>query len=435
MIVALVVWLGHAGLSAAEAAKTDVIAFEFALYFTPKPSANPAVELARLLRDRTLRLRIRDASEVGDALATVEAKWSPLTDYAPPSADSLRYTGVGVTPDEAPKLAEADRVFIVGFSTSRQGALVTNRSACVLLADLAEATGGKIWDEETRQMFSLARWRSDRIDTWQGGLPDMSKQVTMHAYANPDLIRIITLGQRKFGLPDLVVAELPRQHFGTVGNFINAFMQRMVEGQKPQDAKMRLTLADIRHAAARSRALENPAKGAKGMVLVSTQPTPLEDGDPRNTLWRLDFPETKAKETVERALWGMAELFGSTDSIIGAASGDADMAAARMRARQAFFAQEARFRAGLSVGEHLMVKGPFSQAGETEYMWVEVVKWGPKHVEGLLTSDPYYVKKLRAGSKVSVPFDDIFDYILYKVDGTQEGNESGKVLERLQKNK
>ena len=414
-------------------AKGDPIIFEFALYFSPKPSADPAQELRRLLADHTLRLRALDAADFAEAMATVSPHWVPLADYAPPSASSFRFFGLGVEAEEAPKLAAAERVFILVFSTPQHGALVANRSACALLADLAQATQGRIWDEETRQLYSVERWRADRLESWQGNLPDLTKHVTMHAYANPELVRIITLGMRKFGLPDLVVAEIPSQHTRPFGNFINAFMQRLVEGQRPDDSKMMLTLADIRHVAVRSRSLENPGKGARGVVLVSTRLVAPEQGDPKNTLWQLDFPEAKFSGTTERAMWGANELFGSTDSVTGVAPGDPEMAAARARARKAFFAQEDRFRAGLDFKEHLIVKAPFVAGVQTEYMWVEVVKWGEKILEGVLTSDPYYVKNIRAGSRVTVRLDDIYDYILYKPDGTQEGNETGRLLELREK--
>jgi uncharacterized protein YegJ (DUF2314 family) len=66
-------------------------------------------------------------------------------------------------------------------------------------------------------------------------------------------------------------------------------------------------------------------------------------------------------------------------------------------------------------------------------MWVEVVKWGAKDLDGILANDPFYVKKLHDGSRVTVRLDDIYDYLLHKPDGTEEGNESGKVLERREK--
>lgn len=406
---------------------------EFALYFAPKPAADPEALLRKLVAEPAYRMRFDDAENPG-AVARVFARWTPLTEYRPPDARNLRYTGVGVKPELADALAEAERVFVVGFKTTRSGAFVTNRQACRLFAELARATGGYIWDEETRQVFSLAAWEQRRVATWQDNLPDMREHVTMHAYANPELLRIITLGMRKFGLPDVVFPEAPRQYSRGFGNTINALIQRLAEGERAQDNRLRLRLADIRHAAARESALANPGERATGVAELSLTPAALEEGDPKNTLWRIDFPGEKGAEAIERAMAGMDRLFGSTDKVTGVRSRDDEMLAARERARAAFFAQEKRFRAGLAVGEHLLVKGPFREEGQTEYMWVEVVSWGPRHVEGILSSEPHYVKRLRSGARVQVTFDEIYDYILHKPGGEEEGNETGKVLQRREQN-
>ena len=63
-------------------------------------------------------------------------------------------------------------------------------------------------------------------------------------------------------------------------------------------------------------------------------------------------------------------------------------------------------------------------------MWVEVTGWQKAAVEGVLTNDSYYDKTLRYGKRVTIPFEKIYDYIHYKSDGTEEGNETGKVLAR-----
>jgi hypothetical protein len=61
-------------------------------------------------------------------------------------------------------------------------------------------------------------------------------------------------------------------------------------------------------------------------------------------------------------------------------------------------------------------------------MWVEVVGWKPATIEGILMNDSHFDEKLREGRKVSVDLMDVYDYIHYKADGTQDGNETGKVI-------
>jgi len=66
-------------------------------------------------------------------------------------------------------------------------------------------------------------------------------------------------------------------------------------------------------------------------------------------------------------------------------------------------------------------------------MWVEVVRWKGRTIRGILDNDPFEVTTLKAGAKVEVKEGSLFDYLLYKPDGTQEGNETGRLLQRQQR--
>jgi uncharacterized protein YegJ (DUF2314 family) len=98
------------------------------------------------------------------------------------------------------------------------------------------------------------------------------------------------------------------------------------------------------------------------------------------------------------------------------------------------------FDKGLPPGSRLLVKAPFARDDEgNEWMWVEVMKWpAVGKMEGILQNDPFYVRKLKAGSKVQISAAEVFDYELYREDGTTEGNETGKLMKKQagpQKNK
>jgi hypothetical protein len=47
---------------------------------------------------------------------------------------------------------------------------------------------------------------------------------------------------------------------------------------------------------------------------------------------------------------------------------------------------------------------------------------------GILANDPFEISTLKAGARVEVTADEIFDYILRRRDGTEEGNETGKLM-------
>ena len=75
-----------------------------------------------------------------------------------------------------------------------------------------------------------------------------------------------------------------------------------------------------------------------------------------------------------------------------------------------------------------------TDGGGREWMWVEITKWKNESISGILQNDPSEIAKLKAGAIVKGQQKDVFDYILYKPDGTYEGNETGKILEHRKYN-
>ena len=49
-------------------------------------------------------------------------------------------------------------------------------------------------------------------------------------------------------------------------------------------------------------------------------------------------------------------------------------------------------------------------------------------MDGILMNDASLDESYRVGRKLTVNFEDVYDYIHYKPDGTEAGNETGKVL-------
>ena len=62
-------------------------------------------------------------------------------------------------------------------------------------------------------------------------------------------------------------------------------------------------------------------------------------------------------------------------------------------------------------------------------MWVEVASWKGSRIFGTLQNEPFDIPTLRAGQRVEVLEDDVFDYIFTRADGSTEGNEAGKIIE------
>lgn len=399
----------------------DQTGIELALYFAPEPKADPEATLDALLKEEFRAL---------DQLATVRRKWTDIERYPPPTPEAFRYTTIGLSREQGAAIAESKRVFVMGFEAKNSDLLRVNREANTLLARLAEATAGLPWDEECRLLYSREAWREKRVNGWQGDIPDVRGHVNMHAYRNPELVRIITLGMRKFGLPDLVLSDVASSTTRAAGNLVNACAQRLLEGQQAEEGRFDLILAGIKHDEMRKSALENPLSGATGRIRLGLLATPTEEGDPANTLWALEFPDATGTSRTERQAAALATLFGAEDKITNVRADDPEMLAASEKARKAFFAAVAAYRKGLQPNERVLVKSGFKIGDQTEYMWVDITRWNLDSVDGILVNDSHFDEKLREGRRVTVAFKDIYDYIHTKPDGTSEGNETGKVLTR-----
>ncbi|MGC4074791.1 MAG: DUF2314 domain-containing protein [Nibricoccus sp.] len=406
----------------------DKVTFEFALYFAPKPAGDVEALLKELVEKQPEELTLSAGAK---APVYVAFRWLDMADYALMPADSFKYFAIGLQESDHAAMDKAEKVFVVSFTSPKSALLKTNRAACRLVFTLAEKTGANLWDEETRQLFSLPAWKAARIESWQGDIPDVTKHVTIHTYKNPSLIRLITLGLRKFGVSDLVMTEVASQQSRAAGNLINAAMQRLGEGAFPERRRLDLKIGDIRHDAVRTKQSEDPGENAKGAVLIEFKTAVRQDGDPSNELWELDFPAAEGKTPTERQQFAFDAVYGSTEKVLGIEKGDPEMAAASAKARKAFFKNEAKYRAGLGANEHLLVKAGFPYGEDNnEYMWVEVTAWKNDAVLGVLVNDPYYIKGLKSGSKVTITLDRIYDYLFYRADGTTEGNETSRILEK-----
>jgi len=58
------------------------------------------------------------------------------------------------------------------------------------------------------------------------------------------------------------------------------------------------------------------------------------------------------------------------------------------------------------------------------------MQWQGHTIRGILDNDPFNIPGLKSGAKVEVKEDALFDYLLVKRDGTQEGNETAHLMKR-----
>lgn len=414
----------------------DTVSFEMALYFLAPPRIEIADRVKRLQTDafRDLPTLAAQGSEESPGL---RFKIEKLDRYAPPDEPSMKYFGRGLTPEQAKKLQSAPAIWVFDFSGPRKDALRTVARAGQFMLEATAGDEAVIWDEHTREVFTPEVWKKSRVEGWVAGVPDVSRHITIHYYVPGDdkLPRAITLGMAKFGCPDVVVNAVPRSSTRSCGSLMNAICQSMVE-KGPPAAEMKQFPVDfeqIQQADVKKRLMGNPAEGARHRADVGIGAGKHEDGDPNNALIQLTFEGSPGKTLVEREEALLGALFGVADSLTRVKHDD-ELLAARDRARGKILEKMEAFNKGLPLGDHLLVKAPFKTPdGGDEWMWVEVIKWDGDQISGILQNRPFDVPELKSGSDVTVRRQDLFDYIHRHADGSIEGNETGKIMEKREK--
>lgn len=355
-------------------------------------------------------------------------------DYAPPDIKALGYFGQGISLRQAQDLQRSQQVFIMEFGYPGTGEWDSLRQATQITAMVASETGGLIWDEDTRQIFSPEKWLETRLNGWSERLPDVTKQITIHAYKKQEYVRAITLGMAKFGLPDVVIEDFPWSMNRPMGNLINVFCQSLIEGAIPRKpGEFDLDLRRIGHPGVRASQLNNLMPNATGKASLSLVQGKWEEGDPPNRLVEIRFDRYRGPDRQSKQTDLVSSLFGWKDSIVSVRHTE-ELKAASNAAKAKLPELKQSFNKGLQPGEYLHVKAPFGMpGGGNEWMWVEVVEWKGDRIRGVLKNEPMRIPGLHGGQQVDIRQSEIFDYIHYFPNGSQEGNRTGEILEEMER--
>jgi uncharacterized protein YegJ (DUF2314 family) len=409
------------------------IAFQFAIYYLPKPAKDPLAELRSALnRYSTFTLTEKISEQEKAPVIAARIETDPAKNYAPPGADALSHFGRGLAPEQAAALARTQSALILDFGYPREHVWTAYRRALELTVELARATRGLPWDESTREVFSPGEWTARRLTEWTESFPDIKRHTTIHTYQTTEFLRAVTLGMQKFGLPDIVVDEFPRSLNSNVGHTINLFAQTLAEGAVIQKAgEFDLDFRAIRNARVRSLYTDSLKANATGVARLSLKEGEWEDGDPENRLIEITFERGNGPDRHARQQQILASAFGSEDSLVHV-DHDEELEAASSRARLKLPGLRADFSKGLRPGEMIQVKAPFdTPEGGQEWMWVEVLSWKGDRITGVLRNEPFEIPTLHSGQKVEVSESKVFDYTRTRPDGTLEGNETGAIIDRM----
>ena len=434
----IVILFAGAGASAAApfppgSPQAELIGFQLAVYYTAAPAGDPlsamrtlaarlpALAVVKQLPDRPTGMMLSGRMEMD-----VQAN------YAPPSPVALGYFGRGLSKEQVAALQRSQQALLLNFSHPKKFTLEALRNAYGLAEQLARQTGGLLWDEETRELFTPDKWHELRLANWTGAVPEVPKHITIHSYKSGVLVRAVTLGMGKFGLPDIVVDQFPWSSDNSVGNLINSLAQRLAEGAPvASSGHLDLDFKAIANEAMRERELAELRPNSPSLAKLALVQGTWEEGDPRNRLAEITFSRYPGPDAPARQDAMLSALFGGDDKVKQIRHND-ELRAESLRAKKKLAALQGDFQRGLQPGEYIQVKAPFATtSGGREWMWVEISAWKDTELAGLLKNEPRDVPGLHAGQAVKVRLDDVFDYLHHFADGKEDGGTTTAIILKM----
>lgn len=357
------------------------------------------------------------------------------TDYPPMPLEYLKYFGQSLSDRQQQMLAKSKEAAVFTLYGPKKDAWQLNKKLTKFLADLTKDKQWIIFDYVTNEYFTPIAWETSRSQNWTSETPYLPAQITVHSYRDESLCRSITLGMQKFGLPDIVINNSSCYNQDAILLLISTLAQHLTVNKNIYKDQTLIDLDKISNKKLREEVLSTIEDNAKKKAILNFKKGKNEEGDPDNVLLEIDF-ENKNFDTPQlHQEQIISDLFGFSDEISYIDHNDeilkASLAAkANLPKLKKLFNSEK-----MEDGYTLLLKAPFEEDdGGTEWMWVEVTNWKTNQITGLLQNEPYHVKGLKAGSVVTVAQEDIFDFILYKPDGTQEGNETEKLILKAEGN-
>jgi uncharacterized protein YegJ (DUF2314 family) len=416
---------------------STTIDFRFAVFMLPTAEKEPQVALSAAIAKYSPNLRhIADIPEnpVGMVVKARLLK-NATKEYPPPTAEDLKYSGFGLSKGQAGALRRSKQVFILEFAHPRERVWDALRAANLIVEQVARDTKGLIWDEDTQDMFTPEEWEQRRLSKWPAGTPNIETQISVQSYQKGEFVRGVSEGMKKAGLPDVVVEDFDWSSESEVVDLINLFCQSMAEGASVRvPGRFTLALKEIKDSGARESELGYLKPNGIGVGYLKLKIGTSDKGDSQNRLIELDSSRYDGNDPQSKKQRLLSCFFGSEDVATNVEHTDEVLEASR-KARTQLPSLSEKFNAGLDPGEFIQVKAPFkTPSGGNEWMWVEITHWKNKRIRGVLENDPVLVPELRSGEVVEIREDEVFDYIHRFPDGHREGNTTGEIIRRTEKN-
>jgi uncharacterized protein YegJ (DUF2314 family) len=402
----------------------ETVRLRFAIYFLPTSKRDPQGVLRRLIKSRYTFLSLSEDEDSG--VVPFAVVHSPnISEFYPPDVAALEYIGRGLNSKDIAAVQTTQEALLVDISLLQKDGATQHREVMKLMAELATKTGGILWDESTRELYSQDAWVARYAD-WDLDSQEIWSLFTIHSYRDGELFRLLTLGLEKFGLPEIAVRDVSSGDAVGMSSLINLVVQTLRSGATVDEHGV--LSVDTLSVPGSWKILDGGLGTANVTLAIGTR---LE-GDADNQLWEIVFPDGPDSEAQIRQQALLQQLFGATDELVqGKHDDELELASSRGLAKLATLKTE--FQRDWPVGDTLLVKGPFeTDEGGNEWMWIEVVSWKGNVLKGILQNKPFLVRELKAGARVESKFELLFDYRRHHADGTISGNETGAILSQQQ---
>jgi len=400
---------------------TPEIEFEEAVYFLPHAPAKASAIVDGLLR-----------KQPSDLSVTARMERDLTGEYSPLDPEQLKYYGRRLSAAQVDALQGSKDALLLHFRHPRSAMWRGLRNSAEVTEIIARSTGGLIFDRETREVFSVDEWHRRRLSEWfNDEPPSIADHTTIHLYDDGEFVRAVTLGMKKFGLPDIVMTGFVWSVQNQIGNVINLVCQAMAEGTPVgMNGAFELDVHKIKSTPMRAPVISSLEGNGTGVAHLTLIDGKRDEGDPDNRLVEISSDKYKGNDSHARLEAMLTGLLGATDQAKTIDHSEALLAASR-KAREHLPELRTDFNAKLQPGESILLKAPFTtDDGHTEWMWVEVTQWDGNAIRGLLMNDPDRVRNLHAGQLVDVDEWRVFDYIRIHPDGTREGNTTAAIIEK-----
>jgi len=416
---------------------SSTIDFRFAVYMLPIAKKDPQVALSAAIAKYAPSMRQVAGRPEKPIEMAVNAQLlkNVAREYPPPTVEDLKYRGKGLSKGQVLAVQASKQVFVVEFTHPKERVWEALRAANLIIEQIARDTSGLIWDEETKDLFTPEFWEQRRLSNWTGGIPNIETQTAVQTYQKGEFVRGVSGGMKKAGLPDIVVEEFDWSSESHVVDLINLFCQRLIEGASVNvPGIFTLHLSEIKDTAARESELRALKPNGIGVGYLRLKVGKADEGDPQNRLIELSSDRYDGIDPQSKKQRLLRCFFGSTDVATNVEHTDEVLEESR-KARSQLPSLFEKYNAGLDPGEYIQVKAPFkTPSGGNEWMWVEITHWKNKRIRGVLENDPVLIPEFHSGEVVEIREDDVFDYIHRFPDGHREGNTTGEVIRRTQKN-